>query len=70
VVPEKVRHFNIPPAGPEPFYVSTGSEPQPRPVGDEMGTVIYDYQPKLCVDYVMRTIILLTNPNIDFQRFI
>jgi hypothetical protein len=52
VIPEKVKHIDVPPGKPEPFYVASTTEPQPRPVGEEMGAVIYDYQPKLSVDYV------------------
>lgn len=52
VLPEKIEHRDIPPISSEQFYISTNSEPQPWPVGEEMGTVIYAYQPKLSVDYV------------------
>ncbi|OXA61045.1 cytosolic carboxypeptidase 2-like isoform X2 [Folsomia candida] len=55
VVPEKVRHIETVPAKLEPFYVPTNSEPQPKPVGEEMGTIVYDYQPKLSVDYFCRS---------------
>lgn len=54
VIPEKIRHIDSPPNKLEPFYSPSGKEPQPQPVGVEMGTVVYDYQPKLSVDYFCR----------------
>lgn len=54
VIPEKVVHIDTSPRKFEVFYHPTGREPQPQPVGVEMGTVAYDYQPRLSVDYFCR----------------
>lgn len=57
VIPEKIRHIESDSQKSpklEPFNTPTGKEPQPQPVGVEMGTTVYDYQPKLSVDYFCR----------------
>lgn len=36
---------------PELFYDPTGKEPQPRPLGEVHGLVVYDYQPTSAVNY-------------------
>ncbi|CAL8091820.1 unnamed protein product [Orchesella dallaii] len=54
VIPERIKHIDEAPCKLESYYVCNGKEPQPQPVGVEMGTVVYDYQPKLSVDYFCR----------------
>jgi len=57
VISERVRHIEYNPATPEAFYVSTGKEPRPKPIGDELGTVIFRYCPTNVTNYVSRDII-------------
>lgn len=52
VIQEKIRHIEYAPATPEPYYVPTGKEPKPKPVGDEFGTVIFRYCPTSSTNYV------------------
>lgn len=52
VVEEKIQHITWGPATPEPYYISTGKELRPQPVGEEAGTVIYQYYPMSAVNYV------------------
>ena len=52
MIPDKISHIDWYPSKMESFYVTTNTEPQPQPVGEEMGVVIYNYQPRLSVDYV------------------
>lgn len=40
------------PASPEPYYIPTGNELKPQPVGEEAGTVIFQYYPMSAVNYV------------------
>ncbi|XP_066581955.1 cytosolic carboxypeptidase 2 [Prorops nasuta] len=55
VIRERVRHIDYTPGVPETFYVPTGKEPKPRPVGDELGTVIYRYCPSSVTNYFSRS---------------
>ena len=52
VLPERVRHIEYAPSVPEPFYVPTGKEPRPKPLGDEFGTVMFRYHPTSVTSYV------------------
>lgn len=52
VVEERIQHLTWSPASPEPYYVSTGKELKPQPVGEEAGTVIFQYYPMSAVNYV------------------
>lgn len=52
VVEERIQHLIWSPASPEPYYVSTGKELKPQPVGEEAGTVIFQYYPMSAVNYV------------------
>lgn len=52
VVEEKIQHITWSPASPEPYYISTGKELRPQPVGEDAGTVIYQYYPMSAVNYV------------------
>ncbi|KAL0100470.1 hypothetical protein PUN28_019658 [Cardiocondyla obscurior] len=55
VIPERVRHIEYNPPAPEAFYVSTGKEPRPKPIGDELGTVIFRYCPTNVTNYFSRS---------------
>ncbi|KAG5347830.1 NNAD carboxypeptidase, partial [Acromyrmex charruanus] len=55
VIPERVRHIEYNPATSEAFYVSTGKEPRPKPIGDELGTVIFRYCPTNVTNYFSRS---------------
>ncbi|KYQ46662.1 Cytosolic carboxypeptidase NnaD [Trachymyrmex zeteki] len=55
VIPERVRHIEYNSATPEAFYVSTGKEPRPKPIGDELGTVIFRYCPTNVTNYFSRS---------------
>jgi len=59
VIPERVRHIEYNPVTPEAFYVSTGKEPRPKPIGDELGTVIFRYCPTNVTNYVSHDIIYI-----------
>lgn len=37
---------------PEPYYVPTGKEPKPKLISEDMGTVIYAYNPMSATNYV------------------
>jgi hypothetical protein len=52
VIEEQIEHIPVSPATPEQYYVPSGRELQPKPVGEEAGTVIYDYNPTTAVTYV------------------
>lgn len=52
VLPERVRHIEYTPNIPEPFYMPTGKEPRPKPLGDEFGTVVFRYHPTSITNYV------------------
>ncbi|KAK9303389.1 hypothetical protein QLX08_004884 [Tetragonisca angustula] len=55
VLPERVRHIEYAPSVPEPFYVPTGKEPRPKPLGDEFGTVMFRYHPTSVTSYFSRS---------------
>nr|XP_018913737.1 PREDICTED: cytosolic carboxypeptidase NnaD-like [Bemisia tabaci] len=40
---------------PESYYQPTGNEIQPRPVGDEAGTIVFQYYPTSAVNYFSRS---------------
>lgn len=52
VLEERIYHIEYVPECPEPYYKSSGKELQPRPVGEENGIVIYNYNPVSAVNYV------------------
>lgn len=52
VLDDRVFHIAYVPSTPEPYYQSSGQEIQPRPVGEENGTVVYMYNPISAVNYV------------------
>ncbi|XP_059479393.1 cytosolic carboxypeptidase 2-like [Neocloeon triangulifer] len=56
VLEQQVEHIPYSPSIPEPYYVPTGRELQPRPVGEEAGTLIYDYNPTTSVSYFSRAV--------------
>ncbi|XP_043666701.1 cytosolic carboxypeptidase 2 isoform X1 [Vespula pensylvanica] len=55
VIPERVRHIDYNPINPEPFYLSNGKEPTPKPIDDELGTVIFRYCPTNVTNYFSRS---------------
>ncbi|XP_045763673.1 cytosolic carboxypeptidase Nna1-like [Maniola jurtina] len=55
VVEERIQHIMWSPASPEPYYISTGKELRPQPVGEEAGTVIFQYYPMSAVNYFSRS---------------
>lgn len=52
VLEERIYHIEYNPEAPESYYKSSGKELQPRPVGEENGIVIYNYNPVSAVNYV------------------
>ncbi|KOB64660.1 Uncharacterized protein OBRU01_23841 [Operophtera brumata] len=52
VVEEKIQHLVWSPSTPEPYYVSTGKELKPQAVGEDAGTVIFQYYPMSAVNYL------------------
>ena len=52
VLEDKITHISYLPPTPEPYYVPTGKEPQPKPTGDECGIIVYQYTPISAVNYV------------------
>ncbi|XP_058827587.1 uncharacterized protein LOC131687507 isoform X2 [Topomyia yanbarensis] len=48
---ERVYHINYAPESPEPYYQPTGKELQPRPVGEENGVILFNYNPTSAVHY-------------------
>ncbi|XP_068627999.1 cytosolic carboxypeptidase 2 [Battus philenor] len=57
VVEERIQHLSWSPASPEPYYVPTGKELRPQPVGEDAGTVIFQYNPMSAVNYFSRSIV-------------
>ena len=46
VLRKRIRHIrSVAPAGSEVFYEVGGKEPTPRPLGEDHGVVVFDYQP-------------------------
>nr|XP_034186335.1 cytosolic carboxypeptidase 2-like [Osmia lignaria] len=55
VLPERVRHIEYTRNIPEPFYMATGKEPRPKPLGDEFGSVVFRYYPTSITNYFSRS---------------
>ncbi|KAL0884039.1 hypothetical protein ABMA27_016069 [Loxostege sticticalis] len=55
VVEERIQHIGWNPASPEPYYIQTGKELRPQPVGEDAGTVIFQYYPMSAVNYFSRS---------------
>lgn len=51
VLEERIYHINYAPETPEPYYQPTGKELQPRPVGEENGVIVFNYNPTSAVHY-------------------
>ncbi|XP_055371529.1 cytosolic carboxypeptidase 1 [Condylostylus longicornis] len=51
VLEERVYHIESTPEIPEPYYKPTGHELRPRPVGEENGIVVFNYNPVSAVHY-------------------
>ncbi|XP_058064463.1 cytosolic carboxypeptidase Nna1-like [Anopheles bellator] len=52
---ERIYHLDDAPETPEPYYQPTGKELQPRPVGEENGIIVYNYNPTSAVHYFSRS---------------
>ena len=52
VLDERIYHIDYSPETPELYYKVTGKELQPRPVGEENGVVVFNYNPISAVNYV------------------
>jgi len=65
VIPEKIRHVEYIPITPEAFYVPTGREPRPKPISDDLGTVIFRYYPTNVTNYVSHHV-TVSFLNLDF----
>lgn len=57
----RVLHIYYVPSTPEPYYNPNGMEPQPKPIGEECGTIVYQYYPMSAVNYVSFVIWETTN---------
>ncbi|CAB3228507.1 unnamed protein product [Arctia plantaginis] len=55
VVEERIQHLTWNPASPEPYYIPSGKELRPQPVGEDAGTVIFQYYPMSAVNYFSRS---------------
>ncbi|RZF43046.1 hypothetical protein LSTR_LSTR001224 [Laodelphax striatellus] len=55
VLDERIQHIDYTPAEPELYYQPTGREIQPKPVGDDSGTVVFQYYPMSAVNYFSRS---------------
>ncbi|XP_011558325.3 cytosolic carboxypeptidase 2 [Plutella xylostella] len=55
VVEERINHLTWCPAVPEPYYVASGKELKPQPVGEEAGSVTFQYYPMSAVNYFSRS---------------
>ncbi|XP_041973376.1 cytosolic carboxypeptidase Nna1-like [Aricia agestis] len=55
VIEERIQHITWVPSSPEPYYVPSGKELKPQPVGEEAGTVIFQYYPMSAVNYFSRS---------------
>lgn len=51
VLDERIHHIEYVPDEPEPYYQPTGNELRPRPVGEENGIVVFNYNPVSAVNY-------------------
>jgi hypothetical protein len=60
VVEERIQHICWSPASPEPYYASTRNELRPQPVGEDAGTVIFQYYPMSAVNYVSNAKVYFT----------
>lgn len=52
VLDEKIEHIDYNPSTPETYYVPNGKEVQPKPMGDEYGTIVFQYYPVSAINYV------------------
>ncbi|KAK4886670.1 hypothetical protein RN001_002941 [Aquatica leii] len=44
VIYPKVTHIYFVPRKPEPYYIITGKEAQPKPIGEKRGKIVYEYR--------------------------
>ncbi|XP_055587039.1 uncharacterized protein LOC129739589 isoform X2 [Uranotaenia lowii] len=59
---ERIYHIAYAPESPEPYYQPTGKELQPRPVGEENGVIVFNYNPTSAVHYDSRY-----SPELDLE---
>jgi hypothetical protein len=52
VLDERVQHVGTTSSTSEEYYQPTGREVQPKPVGEEAGQVVFQYNPVSAVNYV------------------
>ncbi|XP_058798639.1 uncharacterized protein LOC131668464 [Phymastichus coffea] len=57
VLGDRVRHLDYSPAEPEVFYIPSGKEPRPKPVGEESGETVFQYCPAGPINYFSRSCI-------------
>ncbi|KAK6641374.1 hypothetical protein RUM44_013083 [Polyplax serrata] len=55
VLEERVQHIDYIPPSPELYYQPTGKEIQPKPVGEEDGTIVFQYYPMSAVNYFSKS---------------
>lgn len=55
VLEERIQHIEEMPSAPEHYYQPHGREIQPKPVGEEAGTIVFQYHPMSAVNYVSVT---------------
>ncbi|XP_030766572.1 cytosolic carboxypeptidase Nna1-like isoform X2 [Sitophilus oryzae] len=55
VLEERIKHISYIPPSPEPYYLVTGNECQPKPSGEECGIIVYQYTPISAVNYFSRS---------------
>ncbi|XP_076252419.1 cytosolic carboxypeptidase 2-like isoform X2 [Rhynchophorus ferrugineus] len=55
VLEERIKHISYVPPSPEPYYMVTGNECQPKPSGEECGIIVYQYAPISAVNYFSRS---------------
>lgn len=60
-------HIQDAPEKPEPCYQRTGNELKPRPVGEENGIIVFNYNPISAVNYVSYAKILHFPPFITIK---
>uniref|UniRef100_A0A034V7Z5 Cytosolic carboxypeptidase NnaD n=2 Tax=Bactrocera dorsalis TaxID=27457 RepID=A0A034V7Z5_BACDO len=51
VIEERIVHIPYVPAQPEPYNQPSGHELKPRPVGEENGVIVFNYNPVSAVNY-------------------
>nr|XP_036218369.1 uncharacterized protein LOC106625653 isoform X6 [Bactrocera oleae] len=55
VIEERIVHIPYVPVQPEPYNQPSGHELKPRPVGEENGVIVFNYNPVSAVNYFSRS---------------